>query len=190
MRLALTSLKNDDEVATEKHLRQAIALAPTEVEPRVLLMEMLDRLKRDKDRQRETEALLALEPQSATLAKRAVQEAAAAGRVDAVVQLAPAAIFIDPADARLHAALGRALAGLGRPREARQAFERALRFSPTSDAGLHRALADVLDKLGERAQAATHRQAAGVSAASPPPGPARPAPAPPARPTPSPPPRR
>jgi cellulose synthase operon protein C len=159
MRLALVSLKNDDEVAAEKHLRRAIELAPTEVEPRVLLMEMLDRLGRAKDRQREAEAIVELEPQSARVAKQALLEAAAAGRMDTVVRLGPIATFIDPADSNIHAAVGRALVGLGRTREARQAFERALRFTPAS-ATLHRALADVLEKLGERSQAAAHRQAA------------------------------
>ena len=158
LRLAVTSLRNDDEVSTEKHLRRAVELAPTEGEPRLLLMELYDRLGRDEDRQREGEALLLLEPQSAALARRLVLEAAKAGRVDAVARLAPVAIFIDPADAAVHAALGRALAGMGRPREAREAFERALRFSP-ADAALHRALADVLEKLGDRAQAAAHRRA-------------------------------
>jgi Flp pilus assembly protein TadD len=76
-----------------------------------------------------------------------------------VLKLAPIASFIDPVDANVHAALGRALAVTGRTREARAAFERALRFSP-DNAALHRALADVLEKLGETSQAATHRRAA------------------------------
>jgi tetratricopeptide (TPR) repeat protein len=163
LRLAVTSLRNDDEVSTEKHLRRAIELCPTEVEPRLLLMELLDHLGRDKDRAREAEALLLLEPQSATVARRTVLEAAAGGRPDTVVKLAPVATFIDPADANVQAALGRALMGMGRTREARQAFERALRFTP-DNAALHRALADALDKLGETSQAAAHRRAAGRDA--------------------------
>jgi tetratricopeptide (TPR) repeat protein len=163
LRLAVTSLRNDDEVSTEKHLRRAIELGPTEVEPRLLLMELLDRMGRDKDRQREAEALLQLEPQSAALARRVVLEAAAAGRPDAVVKLAPIASFIDPADAKIHGALGRALMGMGRTREARAAFERALRFAPGNPI-FHRTLADVLDKLGETSQAAAHRREAGRDA--------------------------
>jgi Tfp pilus assembly protein PilF len=163
LRLAVTSLRNDDEVSTEKHLRRAVELAPTEVEPRLLLMELYDRLGRDKDRQREAEALLLLEPQSAKLAQRVVLEAAAAGRPDAVVKLAPIASFIDPADAKVHAALGRALMGMGRTREARAAFERALRFAPGNPI-FHRTLADVLDKLGETSQATVHRRAATADA--------------------------
>jgi Flp pilus assembly protein TadD len=88
-----------------------------------------------------------------------VLEAAAGGRPDTVVKMAPVATFIDPADASVHAALGRALLGMGRTREAREAYERALRFTPSNPA-LHRALADVLDKLGQTGQAAVHRRAA------------------------------
>jgi tetratricopeptide (TPR) repeat protein len=180
IRLATAALKLGEEGQSEAHLRRAVELAPTEPEPRVLLMELYERLGRAEDRQREAEAIVRLEPQSAALAKRAVLEAAARGRQDTVAELAPIAIFIDPADADLHGALGRALAGLGRTREARQAFERALRFRP-SDPAAHRGLAEVLDRLGERERAAGHRRAAsapadaGVSAASPPApsGPAR-----------------
>src|SRR5207248_1613918 len=133
---------------------RAIAFAPTEVEPRMLLVGLLDRLGRAPDRQREEEAVLRLEPQNAGLAKRVVLDAATAGRPGAVVELAPIAAFIDPADADIHAALGRALAATGRDRQAREAFERALRLDPVNPAGLHRALAEVLDRLGESSQAA------------------------------------
>ena len=48
----------------------------------------------------------------------------------AVVELAPIAIFIDPADADLHAALGRALAATGKSAAAAVAFEHALYIEP------------------------------------------------------------
>jgi cellulose synthase operon protein C len=171
VRLALVAVKANDHARAEAHLRKALAFAPTEVEPRLLLVELLERHGRTADRQHEEEALLRIEPQSAALAKRVVLEAAAGGRPAAVAALAPIATFIDPSDADIHAALGRALAASGKPREAKPAFERALRFDSPNPAGVHRALADVLDKLGETQLAARHRQMAaspdgGVSAPS------------------------
>jgi tetratricopeptide (TPR) repeat protein len=171
LRLALAALKSNDQAHTEEHLRRALALAPLEAEPHLLLMELYDRMGRGPDRQREAEALLRLEPQSAGLARKVVLEAAVAGRRDTVVEMGAVATFIDPADANIHAAVGRALAAMGRWREARQSFERALTFAP-ENAPWHAALADVLDRLGDTAGAAAHRQQAGsadsgISAASP-----------------------
>lgn len=160
LRLALAAVRGGDQAKLEEHLRRAIAFSPTQVEPRVLLTELLGRLGRDKDRLVEEEALLRLEPQSAALAKRVVLENARAGRPAAVVELAPIASFIDPGDPDIHAAHARALVQQGKPREARQAFERALLFSPADPAPIHRGLAEVLEKLGETRKAAVHRRAA------------------------------
>jgi tetratricopeptide (TPR) repeat protein len=194
LRLALAALKNDDHAHTEEHLKRAIAQAPLEAEPHLLLMELYARMGRDLDRQREAEALLRIEPQSAALAKRAVLEAAVAGRRDTVVELGAVATFIDPADASTHAAVGRALASMARWREARQSFERALIFAP-DNRSVHAALAEVLDRLGDGAGAAAQRRQAeggdgGVSAASPASKAGAGPKAPPPRPFPEAPPRR
>jgi cellulose synthase operon protein C len=159
LRLALVSARADDHPSTEKHLRQAIALAPTEVEPRLLLVGLLERQgeTRSDERLREEEALVRIEPQSGALAKRVMWAAATAGRPGVVAELGAIAVFIDPGDADVHAAVGRALASLGRPREARDAFERALRLGPPDAAAVHRALAEQLDRLGETTRAAAHR---------------------------------
>jgi Flp pilus assembly protein TadD len=165
LRLALVAVRADDRAGAEEHLQKAIAFAPTEVEPRMLLVGLLERQgpRRQDERQRQEEALLRIEPQSGGLAKRVMWAAATAGRPGAVAELAPIAVFIDPADADVHAALGRALAAVGRSREARGAFERALRLGPPDPAAVHRALAEQLDRLGETSEAAAHRrQAAGV----------------------------
>ena len=160
LRLALAAVRGGDQAKVEEHLRKAIALSPTQVEPRVLLSELLGRQGRDRDRLVEEEALLRLEPQSAAVAKRVVLENARAGRTSTVLEMAPIATFIDPGDPDIHAAQARALAQQGKPREARQAFERALLFSPADPAAIHRGLAEVLEKLGETRKAAAHRQAA------------------------------
>jgi tetratricopeptide (TPR) repeat protein len=164
LRLALVAARGDDQAATEEHLRKAIAHAPTEVEPRLLLVGVLERqgAARQADRQREEEALLLVEPQSAALAKRVVYGAATAGRAGTVAELGPIATFIDPADADLQATVGRAFAATGRAREARQAFERALRLGPPDAAAVHRALAEQLERLGETTEAAAHRREAGL----------------------------
>jgi tetratricopeptide (TPR) repeat protein len=163
LRLALVAVRADDRAAAEEHLQKAIALAPTEVEPRLLLVALLERqgAKREGERQRQEEALLRIEPQSGPLAKRVMWAAATAGRPGVVAELAPIAVFIDPADADVHAALGRALATLGKAREARDAFERALRLGPPDPPAVHRALAEQLEKLGETSEAAAHRRQAG-----------------------------
>ena len=75
-------------------------------------------------------------------------------------RIAPIAIFIDPADGNLHAALGRALAATGKSAAAAVAFEHALVFQPADPAALHLTLASLYDTLGERSRAAAHRDAA------------------------------
>ncbi|HTA21450.1 MAG TPA: hypothetical protein VK989_19290, partial [Polyangia bacterium] len=113
VRLALADLHLGDLAATETHLRRAIAFDDTRVEPHALLAELFAQHGRDADRAAELEAALALEPQNATRAKELVLASARAGRSSRVAWAAPIAIFIDPADADVHAALGRALAATG-----------------------------------------------------------------------------
>ncbi len=159
MRLAFAARRAQDDAAAEAHLRRAIALAPTHVEPRLVLSALLGaRAGRARAKLAEDEAVLRLEPQSAALAKRVVLEHARAGHPDAVADLAPIALFIDPGDADIHAAQGRALAAQGKAREAIRAYERALLFSPADAAGIHRATADLLDRVGETGRAAQHRR--------------------------------
>ncbi len=180
LRLAIAAAHVQDRKAAEEHLRRAIALAPTELEPRMMLAQLYGAQDRGRDKLAEEEAILRLEPQTASLAKRVVFESARAGRVDKVAELAPAALFIDPTDADLHAALGRALAAQAKTREAIGPFERALLFGSPDPASVHRALAELYEKLGETAKATAHRKEA-VTKASPPAPPKAPAPPPPSR---------
>ncbi|HTA20250.1 MAG TPA: tetratricopeptide repeat protein, partial [Polyangia bacterium] len=92
-------------------------------------------------------------------AKELVLASARAGRSSRVAWAAPIAIFIDPADADVHAALGRALAATGQPSAAAAAFERALLFHPVDASALHAALADLYARLGDQARAAAQRAA-------------------------------
>ena len=85
---------------------------------------------------------------------------AKAGHPARVTELAPIAIFIDPANPDLHAALGRALTATGKTAAGAAALERALVFGPESPALLHLELATLYDTLGDRNRAASHRAAA------------------------------
>ena len=161
VRLALAEIKRKHAAAAEAHLRRAIELDPSRVEPHALLAEMYKSQERIPDRLAELEAALRLDPQTDRVAKEAVLGAAKAGRSARVTDLAPIAIFIDPANPDLHAALGRALTATGKAAAGAAAFERALVFGPQSPALLHLELATVYDTLGDRNRAAAHRAAAG-----------------------------
>jgi uncharacterized protein HemY len=80
--------------------------------------------------------------------------------VDSTAELGKMALFIDPDDPDLHAAVGRALAAQDKPAPAARALEQALLFGPADPRPLHRALADLYDKLGDPRKAATHRKLA------------------------------
>ena len=160
VRLALAEIHRKNAGAAEQHLRRAIAFDPERVEPRALLVELYTDGHREADKLVEMEAALALEPQSAKLAKELVLGLGRAGRPGRVAGVAPIAIFIDPADADLHAALGRALAATGKSAAAAAAFEHALLFQPTDAADVHRTLADLYVKLGDARKAEAHRTAA------------------------------
>jgi tetratricopeptide (TPR) repeat protein len=159
VRLALAELHRGDLAATESNLRRAIAFDDSRVEPHALLAELFAQHGREADRAAELEAALELEPQNATRAKELVLASARAGRSGRVVWAAPLAIFIDPADADVHAALGRALAATDQPAAAAAAFERALLFAPADAAAIHGTLADLYARLGDPARAAAHRAA-------------------------------
>ena len=109
VRLALAEIHRKNPVAAEQHLRRAIAFDPTRVEPHALLVELYTDQHRETDRLAEMDAALALEPQTAKLAKELVLGLGRAQRPGRVVDVAPIAIFIDP----------------GRPRSARGAGTRA-----------------------------------------------------------------
>jgi Tfp pilus assembly protein PilF len=164
VRLALAQLHENDLSATETNLRRAVAFDPTRVEPHALLAELFAQHGREGDRADELEAALVLEPQNAARAKELVLARARAGRSARVVATAPIAIFIDPADADVHAAYARALAATGQPALAAKAFERALLFRPADAAPIHRALADLYASLGDRTRAEAHRAAVTPSA--------------------------
>jgi tetratricopeptide (TPR) repeat protein len=159
VRLALAELHENDLAATETNLRRAVGFDETRVEPHALLAELFAQHGRDADRAVELAAALALEPQNALRAKELVLASARAGRSARVISAASIAIFIDPADADVHAALARALAATGQPALAAKAYEHALLFRPADAAPLHRALAELYARLGDPARAAAHRAA-------------------------------
>ncbi len=159
VRLALAEIHRKNPAAAEQHLRRAIAFDPTRVEPHALLVELYTDEHREADKLAEMDAALALEPQSAKLAKELVLGLGRAQRPGRVVDVAPIAIFIDPADPDLHAALGRALAATGKTAAAAAAFEEALLFHGADDAELHRTLAGLYRTLGDAKKAEAHRAA-------------------------------
>jgi tetratricopeptide (TPR) repeat protein len=159
VRLALAEIHRKNSGAAERHLRRAIEFDPTRVEPRALLVELYGEAHREADRLVEMDAALALEPQSLKLAKELVLGLGKIGRASRVVEVAPISIFIDPADADLHAAYGRALAATGKPTAAAAAFERALLFQPADPGELHQTLAGIYRKLGDTKKAEAHRTA-------------------------------
>jgi tetratricopeptide (TPR) repeat protein len=159
VRLALAEIHRKNSSAAERHLRRAIAFDPARVEPRALLVELYGEARREGDKLTEMDAALALEPQSAKLAKELVLGLGKAGRTGRVVEVAPIAIFIDPADSDLHAAYGRALAATGKAAAAADAFEHALLFQPADPGELHQALAGIYAKLGDPKKAEAHRNA-------------------------------
>ena len=160
VRLGLAEIHRKDLLAAEAHLRHAVDFVPTRVEPRALLAELYGDQERKPDRLAALEGALRLDPMNDAVAKEVVLGEARAGHPDRVVEYGPIAIFIDPADADLHAALGRALAATGKSAAAAVAFEHALVFQPADPAALHLTLASLYDALGERSRAAAHRDAA------------------------------
>jgi Tfp pilus assembly protein PilF len=159
VRLALAELHRHDLAATEEHLRRAVAFDETRVEPHALLAELFAQHGREADRATELEAALRLDPQNATRAKELVLASARQGRSARTLWAAEVATFLDPADADVHAAAGRAYLATGQPAQAARAFERALLFRPADPAALHAALADLYTRLGDPARAAAHRAA-------------------------------
>ena len=159
VRLGLAEVRRKRLPAAEAHLRRAVDFDPTRVEPHALLAELYKDQQRAADRLAALAAALRLEPQSDDVAKQVVLGDAAAGRSARVAELAPIAIFIDPADPDVHAALGRALAATGKTAAGAAALERALLFGPKQPALLHLELAALYDRLGDRGKAGAHRAA-------------------------------
>jgi len=160
VRLGLAEIHRKNLAAAERHLRRAVDFVPTRVEPRALLAELYGDQQRAADRLEALEGALRLDPMNDAVAKEVVLAEARDGHPARVVELAPIAIFIDPADAGLHAALGRALAATGKSAAAAVALEHALAFQPADPTALHLTLASLYDRLGERSRAAAHRDAA------------------------------
>ena len=98
-----------------RHLRRAIDLRSDARRAARAAGRALRRQQRTADRLVELEAALRLEPQTDAVAKEVVLGRRGRGASARVVELGPIAIFIDPADPDLHAALGRALAATGKP---------------------------------------------------------------------------
>jgi tetratricopeptide (TPR) repeat protein len=159
VRLALSEIHRKNPSAAEAHLRVAVDFDPTRVEPHALLAELYADQHRGEARAAEVEAMLRLEAQNAGLAKEVVLADARAGRPTRVIEAAPVALFIDPADADVHAALGRALLATGKPAQAAVAFERALMFNLDDPRAVHLTLAEIYTKLGDVTKATAHRAA-------------------------------
>ena len=161
VRLGLAEIHRKRPAEAEAHLRRAIELDPVRVEPLAVLAELYKEQQRIPDRLTALAAAVRLDPQTDRVAKEVVLGEARAGKSARVTELAPIAIFIDPASADLHAALGRALTATGKTAAGAAALERALLFGPQSPSLLHLELATLYDKLGDRNRAAAHRAAAG-----------------------------
>jgi tetratricopeptide (TPR) repeat protein len=160
VRLGLVAVQLHDEDEALVRFRAAAELAPGSVEARTLLAEQLRAMGKEDERLKVETEVLRLEPQTAALAKRVVLGHARAGHVGLAAELGRMALFIDPDDPDLHAALGRALAAQDKSLPATRAFEQALLFGPTDPRPLHRALADLYEKLGDTRKAASHRRLA------------------------------
>ncbi len=161
VRLAIAEIHRKHLAAAEAHLRRAVDFDRARVEPHALLAELYGSEQRAADQLTELEAAFRLDPQNDSAAKQIVFNEARAGRPTRVIEFAPIAIFIDPGDADLHAALARALAATGKTAAAIDAFEHALAFHPIDPAALHLTLASLYGLLGDRTKAAAHRAAAG-----------------------------
>src|SRR4029079_1029322 len=161
VRLGLAEIHRKKSAAAEAHLRRAIELDPSRLEPHALLAELYKSQQRTPDRLVELAAAVHLDPQTDGVAKEVVLGEAKDGKSARVVDLAPIAIFIDPAAPDLHAAFGRALTATGKAAAGAASLERALVSGAASPALLHLELATVYDRLGDRNRAAAHRAAAG-----------------------------
>lgn len=164
-RLGLAAVELGDLAEAERHLRRATELVPDELEAWVYLARLYERLDRPRDRLAAQAQAFLLDPQSARLGKETVYLAARLGLPDQVAALAPLVVFIDPADADVHAAHGRALRALGRLDEAIAALERATHFAPAPARELHRALAELYRERGQAARAREHERLAGPGSA-------------------------
>jgi predicted Zn-dependent protease len=160
IRLGLAAVRLRDAETALSHFRSATELAPGSVEAKTLLAEQLHSMGKEDERLTVETELLRLEPQTAALAKRVVLGHARAGRVGLAAELGRMALYIDPDDPDLHAALGRALAAQDKPMLAARALEQALLFGPSDARPLHRALADLYEKLGDARKAAFYRRLA------------------------------
>jgi tetratricopeptide (TPR) repeat protein len=160
VRLALAEIHRRRGGDAEVHLRRAVELDPSRLEPHALLAELYAHDGRAADRLNALAAALRLDPQTDRVAKEVVFGSAKAGRAARVLELAPIAIFIDPADPELHAALGRALAGTNKPVPAAAALEHALALGVRDPVPVHATLAGLYDAIGNRGKADAHRAAA------------------------------
>ena len=95
---ALAEIHRKRAAAAEAHLRRAVELDPSRVEPHALLAEMYKSQQRTADRLVELAAAIRLDPQTDRVAKEVVLGDAKAGRSARVTELAPIAIFIDPGE--------------------------------------------------------------------------------------------
>jgi tetratricopeptide (TPR) repeat protein len=159
VRLGLAEIHRKRTAAAEGHLRRAVELDPSRLEPHALLAELYKSQSRTPERLVELAAAMRLDPQTDRIAKEAVLGEAKAGRSSRVVELAPMALFIDPGSPDVHAALGRALATTGKTAAGAASLERALVFGTQSPALIHLELAALYDTLGDRKRAAAHRAA-------------------------------
>ena len=101
VRLGLAEIHRKRPAAAEAHLRRAVELDPSRVEPHALLAEHVQEpAAHRRPAGRAGGGDLRLDPQTDRVAKEVVLGDAKAGRSARVAELAPIAIFIDPGERR------------------------------------------------------------------------------------------
>ncbi len=173
LRLGMAALQTGDWDLARKSFEKAVALAPDEVEGWMFLSEARTRLADPHGALKARLQGFLLDPQNGKMGAELVRQSLALQAVDLVLELAPWVVFVDPDDAEVHAAHGRALQVTGRHREAAKAYGHALAFGYEDAAALKSALAKLHEVLGDNPKADKTR-----AATQPPPlrGPAPPLP--------------
>jgi len=147
-RLGLSSVETGILVDAEHHFLRATELAPEQLEAWVFLARLYERTNRPREQLHAQTRAFLLDPQNARLGKEIVTGALALHRYERVLEIAPLVVFIDPSDAELQAAHGRALRNQGDYPRAVQAYEQALQLSPRNPEGIRAALGELYTLTG------------------------------------------
>ncbi|HEY3359495.1 MAG TPA: tetratricopeptide repeat protein [Polyangia bacterium] len=139
-RLGIVALKAGDLADGERQLRAAAAFDPEQDEPFAQLAQALDRAGRPAEALALFEEVARRNPQAGPALTRLVTAHAAARRWDKVRELAPMALNVNPLEAAVHVAYGRALAARGERRAAAFELESALLCDPPDRAAIQQEL--------------------------------------------------